>query len=103
MAPEQLLARPVTPATDQFALAVTAWEALFGTMPFRGSTIDGIALAILEGRIEDAPSTSEAHVEQALRRGLAPEPEDRFPTTTDFAEALHGRAPAKRKRSWWPF
>ena len=103
MAPEQLLARPITPATDQFALAVTAWEALFGSMPFRGSTIDGIALAILEGRVEEAPATSVPHVLDALRRGLAPEPEDRFATTIDFAQALRTRAPTKRKRSWWPF
>ena len=35
MAPEQCLERPVSPATDVFALAVTLFEVLAGKLPFR--------------------------------------------------------------------
>ncbi|HEX5061814.1 MAG TPA: protein kinase, partial [Kofleriaceae bacterium] len=40
MAPEQYSGAPPDPRTDQFAFCVTAWQALTGERPFRGSSLD---------------------------------------------------------------
>src|SRR5690606_9604081 len=34
MSPEQILGEPLDTRSDQFAFAITAWEALTGTLPF---------------------------------------------------------------------
>ena len=74
MAPEQLDGEAST-ASDQFALCVTAWEALYGTRPFGGKTFGEIATAVAAG-VPDEPDERSvpAHVRTAIRRGLAADP-----------------------------
>lgn len=95
-APELLLAGAVGPAADQFSLAVTAWELLFGVSPFKGKTADGVALAIVSGRVRALTSQSRAadHCEAALRKALARAPESRHPSMRAFAAALSGESSA---------
>ncbi len=89
MAPEQILGKP-QPASDQYALAIMAYEWLCGTPPFRGSQIELYARHL--HAIPDAPRLHNpqlpAEVESALLRALAKEPAARFPTIQDFADAL---------------
>jgi len=98
MAPEQLDGDAST-ASDQFALCVTAWEALYGTRPFSGKTFGELATAVAAGPPEEPDERSvPAHVRAAIRRGLAADPEARHPSTAALLAAL---APKRRRR--WPY
>ena len=75
MAPEQLARlAPVTTAADQFAFCVALYEALFGSRPFGGETLEEIAAAIDRGtpmpELGDVPRA----VWSVLRRGLQRDP-----------------------------
>lgn len=98
MAPEQHRGRVVDARADQFAFCVTAWEALFGARPFTGDYA-ALTFAILHGRITAPPSRQGVPraVERALRRGLAVDPERRWPSMTALLDALTRR----RRRAPW--
>jgi len=88
-APEQFSKR-VTPASDQFALAVLLYFWLAGHPPYLGST-EEIVEQKLTGRF--VPLTSLNHEvtpsqEAILRKALAVSPEERFPSIPAFTGAL---------------
>jgi Protein kinase domain len=81
MAPEQALAEPVGPATDLYAVGVTAYELLTGDVPYRDSDV---ALGILLQHLNDpvpSPRTARPDLDPALsgwvERMLAKKPEAR--------------------------
>lgn len=80
MAPEQHRGEPATVASDQFSFCVALYEALYGRRPYPGTTPAAIAYAIEEGEIEPRPTDRPAPqwLYEALRRGLANDPKDRF-------------------------
>jgi serine/threonine protein kinase len=93
MAPEQAQGRreEIDHRTDQFALAAMAYLLLTGREPFRGDT----AVTILYQVVHQDPDPLAkhvdwpcAHVEAVLRRGLAKERSQRFPSVLEFARAL---------------
>lgn len=92
MSPEQVAGRPLTAASDQFALATLAVELLTGARPFDAAT----PLETME-RIREAATPSLEAVPDALRgvllRALAREPEARFPSSRALREALLGTGP----------
>jgi predicted Ser/Thr protein kinase len=100
MAPEQALGE-ATPAADQYAFCVTAWEALYGARPYAGLTLEEVRGNARAGRLVK-PETSEVpkRVEEALRRGLARRPEARFPSMEALLLAI---APAPVHRRRWPW
>lgn len=100
MAPEQLLGRAVTPATDQFALAVTTFEALYDVQPFSGATMDAVALAIVNGNVT-APTCKLAPVHDVVLRALRPASEERFASAAAYASALRSALETKPSRGWW--
>jgi tetratricopeptide (TPR) repeat protein len=82
---------------DQFALCVTAWEAFFGRPPFAGDTPQEIRANVVRGRITDPPPVHvPAWIEAALRRGLDPDPNKRWPDLPALLERL-GRDPKRRR------
>lgn len=89
MAPEQLQGKP-RPASDQYALAVCAYEWLCGTRPFTGSTWELIGQHLsaeppaLRSHVPELP----AAVEEVVLRALAKDPQQRFATIFDFAIAF---------------
>ncbi len=89
MAPEQIRGYPI-PASDQYALGITAYEWLCGERPFSGTfveiTTQQIAVAPPPLR-QKAPAVSPA-VEQVVMRALEKEPQRRFASVKDFAGAL---------------
>jgi tetratricopeptide (TPR) repeat protein len=100
MAPEQFAGGTISAATDQFAFAVTAWEALFGKRPFAGSSVAELAAAVLAGRIE-APTTRRVPrgVRAALERALCVDASRRWPDMAALIDALKAaRAPSRRRR-----
>lgn len=88
-APEQL-AGQTTPASDQYSLAALAYLLLTGVPPFSG---EAAALAATIATQPPAPPSQRnpslpPEVDEALLRGLAKNPAERFPTIVGFAGAL---------------
>lgn len=96
MAPEQISGKPCR-ASDQYALAVVVYEWLCGQPPFQGSFYE-ICAQHLHGLI---PSLREkqpeipVEVEQCLIKALAKDPQERFATVQDFAQALQQASQSK--------
>ncbi|HWB73566.1 MAG TPA: protein kinase [Nannocystaceae bacterium] len=89
MAPEQLERRTIGAAADQFALAVSLFEALTRMRPFAGSSAQEIASAVLAGVPLPLPTGPyPAALAPVLRRGLAREPGDRWPSMAAMIDAL---------------
>jgi eukaryotic-like serine/threonine-protein kinase len=91
MAPEQLLARDdVDARCDIYALGISLYEALAGTVPFEGN----FGEVLLKVSTESTPSLIARcpqvpiELEQAIELALARDPGDRYATARDFAEAL---------------
>jgi serine/threonine protein kinase len=89
MAPEQWTSSPVF-ATDQYALAVMAYELLVGRPPFMGR-MEQLMYQHFNAQ-PPAPSTYNPRLSAALDatilRALAKKPEERFSSIADFASAL---------------
>ncbi len=89
MAPEHAAGHP-TMASDQFSFCVTAWEAFTGARPFAGATIARILANICSGSVTE-PEDDRAlppPFAAALRRGLAADPSQRFPSMVALLSAL---------------
>lgn len=89
LAPEVLAGGPHSPASDQFALCVALFEALYGCPPFPRDDMRSMQHAMATERIaavaaEGTPSGLEAIV----RRGLSARPGSRFDDLSAFARAL---------------
>ena len=89
MAPEHLNGEPCF-ASDQYALALIVCEWLYGEPPFVGS-----AAEIFERRVYEPPmlpthsaSRIPYAIRQVLLKALATEPEQRFASIREFAQAL---------------
>jgi predicted ATPase/serine/threonine protein kinase/DNA-binding CsgD family transcriptional regulator len=89
MAPEQLMGKP-RPASDQYALAVVTYEWLSGNPPFSGSVQQ-----IASQHLSTPPSSLRAempwissNVESIVFKALAKDPQQRFASVQDFANAL---------------
>jgi eukaryotic-like serine/threonine-protein kinase len=89
MAPEQLDGHPVR-ASDQYALAVMAYELLTGRPPFQGS-LSQVMYQHFQAQ-PPAPSTLNPQlprdVDTVLLHALAKKPEDRFASISAFARAF---------------
>jgi serine/threonine-protein kinase len=91
MSPEQVQGLPVDGRSDQFSLAVIAFEILTGERPFLGEHLSTIVFKIVA---EEPPSayrvntTLTPRIDEVLRKGLSKKPEDRFPNCASFVGAL---------------
>ena len=91
MSPEQIMAKGVDGRSDQFSLAVIAYELLTGKQPFDGDSLPALIHQILSIEPPD-PATVCEEVERpgsgVLLRGLAKQSDQRFPTCVAFSDAL---------------
>ncbi len=91
MSPEQLEAQPLDGRSDQFSLAVVAYEMLTGSRPFEADSLAPLTHMIVNAERPSAravnPALSEA-ADAVLRKGLAKLPEGRYPTCLEFVTAL---------------
>ena len=97
MSPEQATGDKVLDGrSDIFALGCVLYEMLAGEPPFKGPNPQATLMRRFMGppRPLRPMVTIPEHVEAAIIRSLAKEPQDRFATAGEFAEALAGRAPA---------
>jgi tRNA A-37 threonylcarbamoyl transferase component Bud32 len=104
VAPEQIRGAEVDARADVYSLSCLLYECLVGEAPF-GHVSD---VAVLYAHLEEAPpKPSELHpelapVDDAIARGMAKAPEERWPTCSALVDAaavaLAPKAPAMRRR-----
>ncbi len=90
MAPEQHAGLPVTAAADQFAFGVALYEALYGTRPFSAARLEELAAHKALGHLAAPPADSRVprRFWPLVKRALAPQPADRFPSMRALLDAL---------------
>jgi WD40 repeat protein/serine/threonine protein kinase len=99
MAPEQLQGKPQA-ASDQYALAVVAYEWLCGNRPFSGNLaeIAGQHLAAEPPPLRARNPRVAPEVEAVVLKALSKQPRARYPHVTEFAAALSAAAAASSNR-----
>jgi hypothetical protein len=97
MAPELFRGAPATPASDQFAFAVSLEEALTGTRPFEAAPLAELVATRGARARRPRPNVSAPRWLLALvERAMADAPEARFPTLTALLQQLT----RDRRREW---
>jgi serine/threonine-protein kinase len=89
-APEAISDGAFSPASDQFSLAATLWEALAGRRAFPGDDAVAVASRIA---LEEPPAIAavcgvDPHVDTVFARGLSKNPAARFGSCAEFGAAL---------------
>jgi tetratricopeptide (TPR) repeat protein len=99
MAPEQWSGAEVDARTDQFSFCVALYEALCGQRPFEGEDLGSLAVSVTTGKPLPPPAALAlpCSIMNALERGLATEPEQRWPSMVPLLELLQ-RDPARARR-----
>jgi eukaryotic-like serine/threonine-protein kinase len=97
MAPEQFAGRAPDPRTDQFAFCVTAWEALAGSRPFTGGTLDELKAAA-ESSTRAPGAELPPRIRAILARGLDPRHDARWPDMRALLGALEAAIAPPRRR-----
>jgi eukaryotic-like serine/threonine-protein kinase len=116
--PEEVLGRPLVPASDLYALGVVLYELVTARLPVGGSNAFDVAMHHAQGQIEPPSRLDPAvtpELENVIVRALSKAPEDRCETARqmqrDLARAAAGApvAPprtsvaAPRRRPLWPW
>src|SRR3954452_4917233 len=91
MSPEQVQGLAVDGRSDQFSLAVIAYEMLTGEKPYTGEHLTTVVYKIVAE--EPVPPhrlnpTLAGPIEQVLKKALAKKPEARYANCQEFVEAL---------------
>jgi serine/threonine-protein kinase len=93
MSPEQLRGKPLDARTDIYSLSLMVYEMLTGKLPFQGRTQQEMMIARLRSDPTplrkmrpdlDLPDS----IERVLNRAMQRNPDDRYQTTVEFAEAF---------------
>ena len=91
MSPEQVLGQPLDGRSDQWSLAVVAYEVATGSRPFHAESYTQVMAQIMTLDHEPASNRNAAlpkGVDAVFTRALAKKPAERFPNCRDFMEAL---------------
>ncbi|HEV3406774.1 MAG TPA: HD domain-containing phosphohydrolase [Candidatus Dormibacteraeota bacterium] len=91
MSPEQVGDRPLGPASDRYSFAVVAYEMFTGRVPFQSESFASVLVSQMTCPMPPARELTgelSAHVESVLRRALAKNPEERYPSALSFVLAL---------------
>ena len=99
MSPEQVQGQVVDGRSDQFSLAVIAFEMLTGEKPFAGEHLSTVVYKIVAEE-PAAPHRLNASIggaiESVLRKSLSKKPDLRYPTCQEFAGALEKACAASK-------
>ncbi|MCY0988698.1 protein kinase [Nannocystis sp. ILAH1] len=90
MSPEAHRGESSTAASDQFSFCVSLYQCLYGQSPFDTTSMATLLADLRRGRIAPPPAGTPVptRIFRAIRRGLAPTPEGRFPSMTALLAAL---------------
>jgi len=90
MAPEQLEGRRADARSDQFALCVSLYEALWGRRPWDASSVTELVIAMLESSDPPPPPRGPVplRIRRAILRGLSRDSMDRWPGMHALLHAL---------------
>lgn len=102
MAPEQFVRLKADAKSDQYSFCVALYEALWGKRPFSAGTLAELSTRVVN---EDAPSPSRPakvplRVRRAVMRGLARDPEERWPSMDALLAQLRPSAGRMRPVLW---
>jgi serine/threonine-protein kinase len=101
-APEQILGRPVTAATDIYGLTAVLFQCFTGRLPYERDTEAGV----LHAHVYEPPPAVDAQqlgagpFNEMIAQGMAKEPQDRFADAAGLiqeATAVVGALPASRR------
>jgi predicted Ser/Thr protein kinase len=100
MAPEMLHGAPATAATDQYALCVALFEALYGHRPFAGDSLVALTYEALHAELPAAPPDPSVPpwLHALVLRGLSRDPARRFPDLAALLAELARDPEAERQR-----
>lgn len=103
MSPEQMRAQPLDAKTDQFSFCVTLYEALYGQLPFLGTSNRQRLRNIVSGNVRKQPRGSlvSGRIHAIVVRGLAASPEQRWRSMEELLRALSRALHPSRR--WVPF
>jgi len=97
MAPEQWMGQAQDGRSDQYSLAVVAWQMLTGQLPYQGSGHQ-LGFAVTQSPIPELPNTLQ-HLHPVFGQSMAKERKQRFSSPVDFIKSLssarEGEAPAE--------
>jgi WD40 repeat protein/tRNA A-37 threonylcarbamoyl transferase component Bud32 len=102
MSPEQFEAGNIDARSDQFSFCVALWEALYGERPFAGRDSEALLDSMYAGSVRATSSTSGVPpwLRERIRRGLALDPAERWPSMAELLDALTDD-PDRRRRARW--
>jgi serine/threonine protein kinase len=99
MAPEVCLGQPASPASDQYSLAIMAFELLTGDLPLTGDAVSFRDAHIKQAprKLHDALPAASVSLSNAIDRALAKDPQHRHASVREFARSIRGADGAFRE------
>jgi serine/threonine-protein kinase len=95
MAPEQCRGAPIDPRIDVYACGAVLFEMLAGRKPFIASD----PLEVVKMHLHEPAPRLEGPLEDVVARALAKDPDDRFASATEMADAIVAAVPNARLAS----
>ncbi|MCH9684703.1 MAG: serine/threonine-protein kinase [Deltaproteobacteria bacterium] len=101
MPPEQMHGRSADARSDQFSFCLSLWEALYAERPFEGTTIRSLLDSMESSGVRRPPkgTTVPTSLRPILLRGLASDPQARWPSMKVLLQRLE-RQLGSRRRGW---